>query len=148
MSRATHHLPDFGLQHLSLMLLVIMAWPASVQGQTGVCREDRGVHGYIIRSVKIEARGGWVPPITLPIVPGDKFYRDNLNPAFRAVRDALENDPIQENFELEIRGSASVLYVTACVKVVEEPECQKAINALKKPEGVSDLEIQRRGAQS
>ncbi len=125
-----------------------MAGTMHAHAQTAERCEDRGVDGHIVRSVKVEARGGWVPDIPLPIVAGDKFNRDRLLPAFRAVRDALENDPIQQNFELESRGAVSLLSVVACVKVIEESECQKAIKAFKKPAGGGELETPRQEAQT
>ncbi|MGH9942112.1 MAG: hypothetical protein ACRD9R_07130 [Pyrinomonadaceae bacterium] len=96
-------------------------------GQDARCRDDLTADaGYKVRSVRVEARGGWTPQLSLPISPGDDYSPTRRAAAHRAVREALRREREQLDFELESLGAVSVLYVTSCVKVVPEGECPAA----------------------
>jgi hypothetical protein len=79
------------------------------------CRDDLNeADGYTIRSVKIEGR--WVPPIALPIKPGDRFSNAKIQEAMRAVQEALHGDTRGE-FELQSLGAVGVIHITRCLRV-------------------------------
>ncbi len=79
------------------------------------CRDDlQDADGYIIRSVKIEGR--WVPPIALPIKPGDRFSNAKIQLALEAVQAALHGGERGE-FELQSLGAIGVLHITRCLLV-------------------------------
>jgi hypothetical protein len=79
------------------------------------CRDDLNeADGYTIRSVKVEGR--WVPPIALPIKPGDRFSNAKVQEAMRAVQRALA-DETRDNFELQNMGAAGVTHITRCLRV-------------------------------
>jgi hypothetical protein len=115
----------FASRLLLLTLLTILALTISTQAQTSECVDTiKKSDGFLVRSVKVDARGNWVPSIILPIKSGDVFDPDTLLPSFRAVRAALRKDDSQANFEIGNRGEVSVLWVTSCVKKVEPSVCK------------------------
>jgi hypothetical protein len=106
-----------------LLLFWLFAHAAPVAAQAEQCRADLGIDGLLVRTVKVEWRGGWGSKLPLPIAPGDRFDHTKLNEAFRVVQQALNDDPLQESFEYYSRGSLSFLKVNACVKVVPATQC-------------------------
>jgi hypothetical protein len=99
----------------------------AVLAQGSQCRDDiTAAAGFKVRSVKIEARGGWAPQVALPFAPGDTYDPARRSAAHTAVRDALKGARGQGDFELAARGAFSVLFVDSCVRVVEEAACSAA----------------------
>ena len=79
------------------------------------CRDDLlEADGYTIRSVKVEGR--WVPPIALPIKPGDRFSNAKIQQALEAVQEALHSDD-RGDFELQSLGAVGVTHITRCLLV-------------------------------
>ncbi len=95
-------------------LVVIAALLPLVCG-AAECRDDLDeADGYTIRSVRIEGR--WVPPIALPIKPGDRFSNAKVQQAMEAVQEALRGENRQQ-FELANLGAVGVLHITRCLMV-------------------------------
>lgn len=95
--------------------LVVAALLLPLVGGAAECRDDLNeADGYTIRSVRVEGR--WVPPIALPIKPGDRFSNAKVRAAMQAVRDTLRGEGRQE-FELANLGSVGVLHITRCLLV-------------------------------
>ncbi len=115
---------------LSALALAVSAPGQTAQRQTSECRADLAIDGFIVRTVKVEWRGGWQPTLPLPIAPGDRFDHTKLSPAFEAVRKAINDDPLQAGLELHSRGSFSFLKVDACVTVVAPGQCNDHLASL------------------
>jgi hypothetical protein len=97
-----------------LAIFVVLALPLIARAERD-CRDDlEEADGYTIRSVKVEGR--WVPPLPLPIKPGDRFSNAKVQAAMGAVRDALRADERRE-FELQNLGALGVLHITRCLLV-------------------------------
>ncbi|HEV3409782.1 MAG TPA: hypothetical protein VG095_05785, partial [Chthoniobacterales bacterium] len=85
------------------------------RSEAGDCRDDlQEADGYTIRSVRVEGR--WVPPLDLPITPGDRFSNRGVAEAMRAVQEALRREG-REEFELQNLGAIGVVHVTRCLLV-------------------------------
>src|SRR3954453_24186625 len=99
---------------LLLCVCVVTLAPLATQSAPE-CRDDLNeAEGYTIRSVKIEGR--WVPPIPLPIKPGDRFSNAKVQDAMRAVQQALQGDGRGE-LQLKSVGAVGVTHITRCLRV-------------------------------
>jgi len=82
------------LRRLILLCIAAVAMAQMTARGAPECRDDLlEADGYTIRSVKVEGR--WVPPIALPIKPGDRFSNAKMQQALRAVQAALHSDVTQ-----------------------------------------------------
>ena len=152
-------------QLLALLLalaFINLADPKLVQAQTSrsepsQCVDDNTLtEGLPLHSLKIKARGGWVPQIASvssaePILVVDQPYTANKRTfTIRAVNTALLDDRKQvdeaivgsANSSPSAQGSAtkslgviSVLYTTACTRIIEGPRCGASAKCV-------DVEIQ------
>ncbi len=142
------------VERLQALLLAVvfmnLAPPQLVQAQTSglepsQCVDDNTLtEGLPLHSLKIKARGGWVPQIAPvssaePIlVVGQPYTADKRTFTIRAVNKALLDDRKQvdetivgsANSSRGVPGSAtkslgviSVLYTTACTRIVEGLQC-------------------------
>ena len=102
-----------------LLFFTLALWecPLARAASPPECRDDlRDADGYTIRSVTVDAR--WVPPLALPIRPGDRFSNAKVQEAMEAVRRALRSER-NETFELQSLGSAGVLHISRCLVVTD-----------------------------
>jgi hypothetical protein len=102
--------------------LVLLLWTRQGAAEVGQCRTDIAESdGYAIREVRVEGR--WAPDLRLPT---GEYSPAKVSEAIRIVRNTLEADRNRDP-ELESVGAVSVLYIDACVRVLDENVCRDAV---------------------
>jgi hypothetical protein len=115
-----------------LLAACAIARPAFAQTCDDSVPEDAR---FVYRNVLAQSRGRAFPG--LPIKPGESYTEAGIKTAMDTVRGEIRET---QNAELDVRNAVSVLYITRCVVVVPQAECNLAF---KQPNCV-DVTIQPR----